>query len=132
MFDTHEVCDAFKDERYKFKPERWADLRAGKDITYSYLPFGTGARSCVGKEFAKIVLRVFTVNLVRMFDWRLINPDVKMARLPVRHPEDNLPAVFTARCENLCMESVKDTPGITAQCQRQRIVRNNQSHLMLR
>lgn len=109
IMDTHEVSELFHDSRDSFRPERWQRIREeGRDTSYNFVTFGAGARACVGKEYAKVLLRVFTVNLVRTYDWELKNPDVKMRRLPVRQPTDKLPTVFHPRGELRDIENSRD------------------------
>lgn len=34
---------------------------------YSYVPFSAGARSCIGKKYALMMMKVATANLLRNF-----------------------------------------------------------------
>lgn len=61
---------------------------------FHYLPFGAGARRCVGQEFARLVLRILLVELVKNSVWKLKNDKPIMKYLPVTHPADNLPLEF--------------------------------------
>lgn len=93
--DTHDVATNFsnKDE---FNPDRFMEGCPEKDACrFSYIPFGGGSRSCVGKEFAKILLKIFTVELVRSCDWQLLNGPPMMKTNPTVYPVDNLPTRFT-------------------------------------
>ncbi|KAL2724541.1 hypothetical protein V1478_009054 [Vespula squamosa] len=52
----------------KFRPERWLTNRMDDDFQeYSYLPFGHGARSCLGRHMAEIKMALLTAKLVREF-----------------------------------------------------------------
>ncbi|XP_043675939.1 probable cytochrome P450 301a1, mitochondrial isoform X1 [Vespula pensylvanica] len=52
----------------KFRPERWLTNRVDDDFQeYSYLPFGHGARSCLGRHMAEIKMALLTAKLVREF-----------------------------------------------------------------
>lgn len=42
------------DEPTAFRPERWLDGLAERLPRYAYLPFGGGARSCIGNHFASM------------------------------------------------------------------------------
>lgn len=90
--DTHETSEFFS-EGDKFDPGRW-DAQAPSD-RFHYLPFGGGSRACVGKEFAKIILKLLLIELSRSCSWRLLNDSPTMKRLPVPHPDDGLPVQFT-------------------------------------
>lgn len=53
------VCAIHKDARWyddpdRFVPERWLDGLADRLPKYAYLPFGAGARVCVGNHFAML------------------------------------------------------------------------------
>ncbi|XP_076464042.1 cytochrome P450 26A1-like [Babylonia areolata] len=83
-------------EAEQFNPERWEQPLPAGEEAFNFLPFGRGARGCVGKEYAKLLLRLFTVELCRNCHWRLLNEDVKMLLLPVPAPADGLPMAVTA------------------------------------
>ncbi|WAR21445.1 CP26A-like protein [Mya arenaria] len=84
--ETHHTSPVFEDAA-SFEPDRWAALTQtsdddGHDLAkFHYLPFGYGARSCIGKMYAQLVLKVFLVELVRGYDWRLENPGAEMRDL---------------------------------------------------
>uniref|UniRef100_A0A8C9BZR2 Cytochrome P450 26A1 n=1 Tax=Phocoena sinus TaxID=42100 RepID=A0A8C9BZR2_PHOSS len=81
--DTHDVADIFTNKE-EFNPDRFL------------LPHPEDAsRSCVGKEFAKILLKIFTVELARHCDWQLLNGPPTMKTSPTVCPVDDLPARFT-------------------------------------
>ncbi|XP_063291407.1 cytochrome P450 26A1 [Pelobates fuscus] len=91
--DTHDVADIFPDKE-QFNPDRFLTPFPQDASRFNYIPFGGGVRTCVGKEFAKILLKIFIVELCRNCDWELINgtPDIKTA--PIVSPVDNLPTRF--------------------------------------
>nr|XP_028585613.1 cytochrome P450 26A1 [Podarcis muralis] len=93
--DTHDVAELFtnKDE---FNPDRFMSPFPEDSSRFSFIPFGGGLRSCVGKEFAKILLKIFTVELARNCDWQLLNGPPTMKTGPTVYPEDNLPTKFTS------------------------------------
>ncbi|XP_067858557.1 cytochrome P450 26A1 [Heptranchias perlo] len=92
--DTHDVATNFS-KKDEFNPDRFMEGCPEKDsCRFSYIPFGGGSRSCVGKEFAKILLKIFTVELVRACDWELLNGPPTMKTNPTVYPVDNLPTKF--------------------------------------
>ncbi|KAK3746956.1 hypothetical protein RRG08_030366 [Elysia crispata] len=94
--DTHNTSDLFSNVT-SFDPDRWLPRSScSKEDKFHYLPFGGGTRACVGKEFAKLFLKVFVVEIVRSCSWQLMNNDVNMSYLPVPHPVDGLPLSFTS------------------------------------
>lgn len=86
---TYEHPSAFQPER--FSPEG----EAGRP-KYSYLPFGGGIRECLGKEFARLEMKLFAVHLLRHYTWELLpNQDLSLVTVPTPHPRDNLQVVFS-------------------------------------
>jgi cytochrome P450 len=63
-----------RDARYfaeplTFLPERWTDERADAIIDKrAFMPFSTGAFSCVGQKLAMLELRSVAANLIRSFE----------------------------------------------------------------
>ncbi|KAK7318772.1 hypothetical protein RJT34_03479 [Clitoria ternatea] len=58
---------------------------------YSYVPFGGGPRMCLGQEFARLEILVFMHNIVKRFNWDLVNPDEKFKYDPMLEPLKGLP-----------------------------------------
>lgn len=91
--DTHQTSVAF-DDVDQFDPDRWLRPQNLK-IKNDFLPFGSGSRSCVGKEFAKLLLKIVTIELVRNCSWWLVKGKTTIAHLPVPHPMDGMPIRIT-------------------------------------
>uniref|UniRef100_A0A4X2LU16 Cytochrome P450 family 26 subfamily C member 1 n=1 Tax=Vombatus ursinus TaxID=29139 RepID=A0A4X2LU16_VOMUR len=95
--DTHETAAVYQSPPEGFDPERfgpaWEEHRgAGR---FHYIPFGGGVRSCIGKELAQAILKLFAVELVRTVRWELATasfPD--MQTVPIVHPVDGLQVFF--------------------------------------
>ena len=51
---------------YKFNPERWEGNFSPQ--TYSYMPFYAGARGCLGKHMAMMMMKLTLSVLARNFD----------------------------------------------------------------
>ena len=56
-----------------FDPERFSRENKGNIVPYTYMPFSTGQRSCVGKNFAMLEMKVVLSRVIREFE--LANPD---------------------------------------------------------
>lgn len=50
-----------------FRPERWADGLAKRIHPCAYIPFSTGPRICIGKEFAKMEAILLLATIVQRF-----------------------------------------------------------------
>lgn len=91
--DTHDVAEIFPNKE-EFNPDRFLTPFPEDSSRFSFIPFGGGVRSCVGKEFAKILLKTFIVELCRNCDWDLLNGPPTMKTGPIVYPVDNLPTQF--------------------------------------
>lgn len=78
-----------------FQPERFLSSPPGDPSRFQYIPFGGGSRMCVGKEFAKVLLKIFLVEVVRSCRWSLLNGPPTMKTGPTVYPVDNLPTRFS-------------------------------------
>ncbi|XP_060183700.1 beta-amyrin 28-monooxygenase-like [Lycium barbarum] len=58
---------------------------------YTYVPFGGGARMCLGKEFARLEILIFLHILIRKFSWKLLIPDEKIIYDPMATFVEGLP-----------------------------------------
>ncbi|KAK6328042.1 hypothetical protein J4Q44_G00000200 [Coregonus suidteri] len=87
--DTHDVADVFPNKE-EFNPERFMAKASEDSSRFNYIPFGGGSRMCVGKEFAKVLLKIFLVELTLHCNWTLSNgpPDHedRPYGLPCRQP----------------------------------------------
>ncbi|XP_051778798.1 cytochrome P450 26A1 isoform X1 [Erpetoichthys calabaricus] len=92
--DTHDVAPIFpnKDE---FNPDRFMTDLPEDASRFNYIPFGGGSRSCVGKEYAKILLKIFLIELAKSCNWTLLNGPPTMKTGPTVYPVDNLPTKFS-------------------------------------
>ena len=66
IYMTHHDARWYPDPT-TFDPERFADENAAKRPRYAYLPFGVGARTCIGKTFATIEAVLILATLAQRF-----------------------------------------------------------------
>jgi retinoid hydroxylase len=79
----------------KFDPDRFSPEQVADRQKYGYVPFGGGIRECLGKEFARLEMKVFAVHLLRHYDWQLLpDQDLGMITIPTPHPRDGLRVNF--------------------------------------
>lgn len=82
-------ADQFNPDR--FSPKNGADHK----IPFSYLPFGGGMRECLGKELARLEMKLFAIHLVQNYTWKLLSSQsLKILLVPVPHPKDGLKVEF--------------------------------------
>ncbi|XP_022604370.1 cytochrome P450 26C1 [Seriola dumerili] len=94
--DTHETAAVFQSPEL-FDPDRFGpDREESRSARFSYVPFGGGVRSCVGKELAQIILKTLTVELIGTCKWTLATENFpKMQTVPIVHPVNGLHVHFT-------------------------------------
>ena len=56
----------------EFNPHRF--LETSRRVPTTYRPFGTGIRSCIGRQFAQLELTLAVAELVRNLDWSVAAP----------------------------------------------------------
>jgi cytochrome P450 len=66
IYLTHRRADIY-DDPLKFRPERFLEKGAG---TYTWIPFGGGARRCVAAVFAPLEMRRVIQTVIREVDLR--------------------------------------------------------------
>lgn len=91
MNPTHQDAEIYTDPD-RFDPDRFSPDRA-EDRTkpFSHIPFGGGLRECIGKEFARLEMKLFTARLLRDFEWDLApNQDLSLVVIPTPKPKDDL------------------------------------------
>ncbi|GBP63484.1 Cytochrome P450 9e2 [Eumeta japonica] len=49
-------------------PERFSPSRRADIVPYTYLPFGTGPRACIGSRFAVLTAKIVLARLLREFE----------------------------------------------------------------
>lgn len=92
---THDQSPCFPDKS-SFNPDRWSHLHETQDcnldprFAFHYLPFGVGTHCCVGKDYARTLIRVFLIQLVSRLEWELITTDPCMLKVPVIKPKTGL------------------------------------------
>lgn len=89
---THQDSQLYP-EPHRFDPDRFSSDRSAKP--FSYVPFGGGLRECLGKEFARLEMKLFAAKIVREFEWELLpDQDLDLIALPAPHPSDGLRVKF--------------------------------------
>ncbi|GKZ63203.1 hypothetical protein AnigIFM49718_011272 [Aspergillus niger] len=63
MYSLHHRVDYFGSDAKEFRPDRWATHQPGEE----FMPFGTGPRGCVGRQWALTVTSYVTVRLMQLF-----------------------------------------------------------------
>ncbi len=70
---------AYWDEPEEFRPARFTAERMKEQQPYTYLPFGSGPRSCIGQPFAMMVMQVIVSRLVTAFNCQPVDgPEISI------------------------------------------------------
>jgi cytochrome P450 len=86
IYVTHRMAEYWQNPA-EFHPDRFLE----KPVPYSFLPFGGGARNCIGAAFAQIEAKVILARLVQRFNFTLLKRDVHMHMAVTLEPR---PGVF--------------------------------------
>lgn len=95
---THQNSEHFANPE-KFDPDRFSPERAeDKKTRFSWIPFGGGARLCLGMEYARLEMAVLGAKLVRDYSW-IPRPlqDLTIHVLPTPRPKSGLVVDFIRR-----------------------------------
>ena len=100
----YQIAQTHKDEEIypesdRFDPDRFApDSPADKQASFGYIPFGGGLRECIGKEFARLEMRLFASKLLQNYQWELLpEQNLNLVTVPTPHPRDGLKVNFCRR-----------------------------------
>jgi retinoid hydroxylase len=95
---THQDPTIYQDPE-RFDPDRFSPERAeDRTKTFGHVPFGGGLRECLGKEFARLEMKLFAARLLREFDWQLVpGQDLSLVVIPTPKPRDGLKVRFQRR-----------------------------------
>lgn len=76
---AHRNQDVFGADANDFKPERWLKSHTDPETLAAmeryFLPFGAGSRSCIGRNVALMEIAKTITELVRRFDFELLEKD---------------------------------------------------------
>ncbi|MBD2175306.1 cytochrome P450 [Pseudanabaena sp. FACHB-1998] len=78
-----------------FNPDRFLENTNDRAKLFSYVPFGGGMRECLGKEYARLEMKIFGAMLLRQYRWELLpNQNLSLIKVPTPHPRDGLKVRF--------------------------------------
>jgi len=85
----HHRKDLYPDDN-EFRPERFQETRFN---AYEYMPFGAGARRCIGEHLAMLELRLALASLLRSFEFQLASiwPEIPRRRGVILSPAQGVP-----------------------------------------
>ncbi|GAB4230033.1 MAG: cytochrome P450 [Elainellaceae cyanobacterium] len=103
----YQIGNTHKDQKLypnpsTFDPDRFSlerlQAQSVDQQKFGYLPFGRGIRECLGKEFARLEMKIFAVHLLRYYNWQLLpDQNLDLVTIPTPHPQDGLRVRFQKR-----------------------------------
>lgn len=78
------------DDPDTFNPERFSTQNKRKISPYTYLPFGGGARNCIGTAFALVEAKVILARIIQRYDLEFTGHHVKMKMGATLEPHPNV------------------------------------------
>lgn len=96
--ETHQDSQIYTNPA-QFDPDRFSTERSeDKQKLSSHIAFGGGIRECLGKEFARLEIKLFAALLVRDYVWELVpGQNLDRSVLPFSRPRDGLKVKFKRR-----------------------------------
>ncbi|KAI7889438.1 cytochrome P450 [Mucor mucedo] len=119
VYSMHHNEDIYPDHE-RFDPDRWTPEEEQKRSRFSWLPFSTGPRGCIGMAFALQEAKTVLAMLLNRFDFRYDGPEVtydpKMTTKPVDlfmniYPRTDFPE---AGSEAVAAKKRAETPSATS------------------
>ena len=89
------------EEPFKFNPERWELREVQKSSQYTWTPFSTGPRNCVGQTFAQIEAKLVFTRLLRAFEFSFVEGQTKCMTQGFVKPRDGVICTLKLR-ESCC------------------------------
>ena len=90
VYSPHKNPEYFSDPE-KFDPSRF---EGQGPPPYAFVPFGGGHHMCLGKEYARVEIRVFIYNVVTRFKLEIVNPNENITHNLEPIPKNGLPIRF--------------------------------------
>lgn len=100
IFGLHRDEKFFPDP-LKFDPERFAPNNKDNIIDYSFIPFGSGSRNCIGERLAYLQMKVGIVKILKDFRMEATSRTPKMIEFEKR-------AMLIQSKHGLFMNLIKD------------------------
>lgn len=92
----------------EFLPERWLEEGKGS-LSLPMIDFGSGSHRCLGEHLAMLEATIMLAQLLRHFDWELINGRSSLENLQQNlliYPPDGMPLRFRLRKDDRCRDTI--------------------------
>jgi cytochrome P450 len=77
---AHRNRDIFGEDPDQFRPERWveADVDRAKSMERYWIRFGSGSRTCIGKNISMLEISKAVPEILQRFDIKLVEASEQM------------------------------------------------------
>ncbi|XP_022103420.1 cytochrome P450 4F1-like [Acanthaster planci] len=73
IHQLHHNPSVWGHDQMEFKPSRFLPEKLSRMDSFAYVPFSTGARNCIGQQFALNEMKVFLGRILRRFRLSLVD-----------------------------------------------------------
>ena len=92
---THRLTEFWGDNPEEFRPERFISEENKTRHSFSYYPFSSGARVCIGKHFSLFETTLILAKLLRKFTLEIDNPElIKFKAVGTLRPDRKIKATI--------------------------------------
>ncbi|MGH3728735.1 MAG: cytochrome P450 [Micromonosporaceae bacterium] len=84
----------FWDAPDEFDPERFTPEREKAQHRYAWMPFGAGARACIGQHFSMLESVIILASLVRGFEFRALRTEIPVEVQITLRPKVAVPSAL--------------------------------------
>ncbi|GBP23510.1 Probable cytochrome P450 301a1, mitochondrial [Eumeta japonica] len=89
------------DDATKFYPDRWLKPDSKEYHAFASIPFGFGARKCIGQNVAEVMLAVLTIKLIGKYKMEYHYGDIVPTRGFIAKPNKPLKIRFIDRYKDI-------------------------------
>lgn len=99
---NYQISATHHDERHfpepgRFDPDRFEPNSQRSRPPFAHVPFGGGVRECIGKEFARLEMKILGAKLLQGFQWEIVpHQDLTLMVIPSPRPKDGLRVRFSS------------------------------------
>lgn len=65
IYTLHRNVEVWGEDANQFNPDNFLPENVGSRHPYSYIPFASGARNCIGDKYAMLSMKILIINLLR-------------------------------------------------------------------